>query len=76
VGFAVVLARESMATVDVIDAAGRRAATVFSGTLPAGEHALRWDARTPDGRAAAPGIYHVRLRAGGLEESRTFSLVR
>lgn len=49
----------------VHDVAGRRVATILTGTLPAGPHEVRWDGRTDDGGRAGSGIYLVRLVAPG-----------
>lgn len=56
------------ATLDVVDALGRRVATLADGTFAAGTHAARWDAR-----GLAPGVYVARLRTG--EGVRTARLV-
>ena len=62
--------------ISVHDLAGRRVALLYSGRLEAGEHPFRWDG-TLGGQARAPaGVYRVRLRAGQIEESRAFSLIR
>lgn len=53
---------------DVFDALGRRVASA-SGAYGAGEHAVPLD-----GRALAPGLYVVRLEAGGIH--RTQAVVR
>ncbi|MBI5169859.1 MAG: T9SS type A sorting domain-containing protein [Candidatus Eisenbacteria bacterium] len=55
-------------TLAVYDAQGRRVRLLLDVTMPAGEHALRWDGDDDAGRALAAGLYFVRLEAGG----RTF----
>ncbi len=45
--------------IDVLDALGRRVATLADGALAAGDHALAWDAR-----GLTPGVYVARLSAG------------
>ena len=52
------------AEVTLYDARGRRVRTVFAGVLAAGTHTLAWDGRDDAGRAAAPGLYFARARAG------------
>ncbi len=52
--------------VAVFDLAGRRLRTLLRGDLAAGAHHLTWDGRTDDGRAAAPAVYFVRVRGGGI----------
>lgn len=76
VAFAVAMVAAADATLEVIDAAGRRVATVHRGALPAGEHTLRWDGRGADGRPAAAGVYRARLRAARVDETRAFTLLR
>jgi hypothetical protein len=60
------LARAGRVRVEVFDLSGRRVATLADGEFPAGTHALRWDARRDDGRAAGAGLYFVRMSGPGL----------
>jgi flagellar hook assembly protein FlgD len=53
--------------VDVFDINGRRVVTVFTGSLPAGEHAFEWDGRTSSGGMAGAGLYFMRVTVGGRE---------
>jgi len=62
--------------ITVHDLAGRRVALLFSGRLEPGEHPFRWDGVMGSRGRAPAGIYRVRLRAGDIEESRSFSLIR
>jgi len=48
------------ATVDVYDVAGRRVASLWSGTLEPGETTLRWNAAS-QGASVASGVYFLRV---------------
>ena len=60
----------------VFDAAGRRVRTIFAGTLPAGQAAMRWDGRTDGGRPAPSGVYHLRMSAAGHLQGQRLVLVK
>jgi hypothetical protein len=60
--------------VTVFDAAGKRVAS-FLGIGRAGANAVRWDGRDEQGRKASAGVYHNRLVANGLAESRKVVLL-
>jgi hypothetical protein len=47
----------------IMDVQGRLVRTVWSGTLPAGPHQLRWDGKDDGGRGVAAGTYLARLHA-------------
>ncbi|HET7250132.1 MAG TPA: FlgD immunoglobulin-like domain containing protein [Gemmatimonadales bacterium] len=53
--------------VDVVvyDLAGRDVRTLHSGRLAPGEHAVQWDGLDARGTKASPGVYFIRVRAGG-----------
>jgi flagellar hook assembly protein FlgD len=61
--------------VDVFDITGRRVVSVFSGSLPAGEHLFEWDGRTSSGKAAGAGLYFMRVRVEG-EDVGTAKIMR
>ncbi|MFB3908822.1 MAG: FlgD immunoglobulin-like domain containing protein [Candidatus Eisenbacteria bacterium] len=63
--------RTSTAQVAVFDAAGRLVRLLDAGVRSAGPHSLTWDGSDRSGRRAPAGTYFVRLRAEGIEESRT-----
>jgi hypothetical protein len=63
------LSQASPVQAEVIDIVGRRVRNLAGGSLPAGEHLLRWDSRDDDGRIVSTGVYFVRVRANGLEET-------
>jgi len=60
----------------VYDARGRLVARLTEGWLPAGEHALRWDGRTPAGEQAPAGVYWARLETGREQAVRTLVLTQ
>ena len=68
------LASAGPARVFVYDVSGRRVATLWNGTAPAGALDLRWDGRNGSGEMAASGIYWIRAEAAG--DSFTRRLVR
>lgn len=59
------LERETAVDLAILASDGRRVRTLLQGAQSAGEHDVRWDGRDASGRAAPPGVYHVRLRAPG-----------
>jgi hypothetical protein len=65
------LAAPARVTLDAFDAAGRRVARLADGTFGAGRHRARWEAA-----GLAPGVYHVRLRAGGEQRTQRVVLAR
>ena len=53
--------------VDVLDAQGRRVATLERGSAGPGRRASTWSGHTGAGRRAAPGAYFVRARLAGRQ---------
>jgi hypothetical protein len=53
--------------VDVLDAQGRRVATLERGSAGPGRRAITWSGRTGTGHRAAPGAYFVRARMAGRQ---------
>jgi len=74
--FSIALPRETDVTRDGHDASGRAIARPHDGALAAGEHPFSWNGRLANGGAARNGAYFVRLRAGGLTDSRRIVLRR
>ena len=60
VGIVFGLPRREAVEVAVLGIDGRRVATLASGILPAGRHALTWDRRDARGARVASGVYLVR----------------
>lgn len=59
------LAASAVTALDVYDLAGRRVATIASGTLPAGAYRWTWDGRGESGARLRNGLYFVRLLLDG-----------
>ena len=70
------LARNSRVQVDVFDVAGRRVTSLVDGARSAGAGDVRWNGRDQHGRAAAAGVYFVRMRAAGETQTKRLVLVR
>ena len=70
------LSRGGAARLEVYDVAGRLVRRLVHGTLPAGEHVVKWDGQDDHARPAASGVYVYRLVAPGTELSRRMALVR
>ncbi len=62
--------------VAVFDVTGRLVATIQSGELAAGEHALAWDGRNRHGVPAASGVYICHARVGEWQQTRKVVLIR
>lgn len=60
---------------EVFDTAGRRVKTLYDGTLPAGDHGIRWDARDRSGRSVGSGLYLARLEVDGVTATRKMALL-
>lgn len=65
VQLAFALPRAMAVDLAVFGVTGRRLATLVAGERPAGRHEVAWDGTGPGGRRLAPGVYVVRLEAGG-----------
>jgi hypothetical protein len=67
-----VLPTAGTARVTIHDLQGREVATLASGDHAAGSHSARWSGAD---RALAPGVYVVRLAAGGRSASTRVALI-
>ena len=65
VQFRFALPMPGVARLSVLDVAGRRVRDISMPRASAGEHNVRWDGRDDAGRELSPGLYFVRLEAGG-----------
>ncbi len=64
------LGTETAIDLSVYDVAGRRVATLLSGTMTAGDHHLAWNGTDSNGRRVAPGVYVYRLDTAEASLSR------
>ncbi len=60
----------------VYDVQGRLIRTVVDGQVERGVRRLRWDARDEGGRAAAAGVYFLRLEASAFRANEKFLILR
>jgi predicted outer membrane repeat protein len=70
------LAKQTTASVEIYDVAGRRVRSLDLGVRPAAEGDVEWDGRDDRGRGVASGSYLVRLVAGGVKDERKVTLIR
>jgi len=62
---------------DIFDAEGRLVRTLFDGaTMEPGTYTAAWNGRDAAGRAAASGVYFLKLRGAGEAQARKLVLVR
>jgi hypothetical protein len=72
-GYAITLPAPTRARLDLLDVAGRRAATLLDRDLPAGTHDFTWAGSEA---AIQSGAYVMRLDAGGVRRSRLIVIAR
>ncbi len=60
---------DAAASLDVVDAVGRRVRSLVNGPLAAGAHSVVWDGRNDNGHPVGAGVYFVRLQAGDVAQS-------
>jgi hypothetical protein len=68
--------RQARLSVKVYDAAGRLVESVTDGTFEPGRHSVEWTGRDAAGKSVGPGIYFVRMEAGGFSATRKLILLR
>ena len=76
VSFAITVPQDVAVDISVEDLQGRRAATLWHGVLPAGEHDFSWNLAARGKASQPPGRYWVRLRSGNVTEVKSFTLIR
>jgi hypothetical protein len=70
------LPHAALVAVDVFDTAGRKVATPAFGVMQQGRHSVTWEGKDNRGRAAASGVYFVRVEAGPQILSSRVTLLR
>ena len=53
----------------LFDASGRRVSTITQGWFEAGYQQTSWNGRDDNGRRVSPGVYFLRSRSGGEEQT-------
>jgi Galactose oxidase-like, Early set domain/Glyoxal oxidase N-terminus/FlgD Ig-like domain/Kelch motif len=76
VRFTVGLPRSENLAVEVLDVQGRTVRSLHHGAAPARSFDLAWDGFDERGRAAPPGLYFVRARAGTEQAQVRFVRIR
>jgi len=74
--FSFALAHADHAELVITDLRGRHVRTLIDGRVPAGTTEVVWDGTDDRGRPVPAGTYVYRLRAAGLQYTRTASLVK
>ena len=72
--FTITVPREQWVDVSIHDVAGRQLATLWHGSLSAGEHDFSWSGVPRSARHEPAGLYWVRVRAGDGAEAKPFML--
>lgn len=75
-GDGVTLAQESHLQARLYDSHGRLVRGLFDGTLPSGNHALRWDGKSDLGQDAPPGVYFLDVLVDGTRWGGPAKIVR
>jgi hypothetical protein len=70
------LPRAGSVKLEIFDAAGRLVRTLVDATNVVGSQTAVWDGRPAGGVAAAAGVYHARLQAGGVTIAKSLVMVR
>ncbi|MCA9752707.1 MAG: VCBS repeat-containing protein [Gemmatimonadetes bacterium] len=70
------LPRHEEVSLEIFDVAGRRLRTLVREARGAGTHSLGWDGRDARGRSVAPGVYLVRLKTEGRDETERIVRLR
>src|SRR5439155_25030930 len=70
------LPRDATIEVAMFDERGRRVRVLWSGSMTAGEHSLRWDGRDEARRTMRSGLYFYRLQVEGRQLNGRLMLAR
>lgn len=74
--FELQVTRSAPTSIGVYDLGGRLVRRLVDRVVPPGRHALTWDGRDSRGESVAAGMYYLRLRSDGLEQSRGLLRIR
>jgi agmatine deiminase len=63
-------------TITIFDAAGHKIRDLHSGTMPGGQHRMRWNGMDNNGIAVSSGLYFVRFANAGNQYFQKVSLLK
>jgi hypothetical protein len=75
-GVSYALPRAVQVDINVYDITGRKVKTLVSGTMEPGCYTANWTGKDDKGRAAAAGVYFIRMDTGEFESQHKVVLVR
>jgi hypothetical protein len=70
------LAQPAEVNLVIYNVLGAAVVELHSGTLPAGQHMVRWDGRSDAGISAPTGVYFCRLMVEGRAETHKMLLLK
>lgn len=71
------LEKPTVVHIEVFDAAGALVRRLVSGErMPAGSHTVDWQGCHDDGRKVGAGVYLVRMRAAGIDQTKAVTLIK
>lgn len=70
------LSETARVDVDIYDVCGRMVTRLVGGLQTNGPHSVLWDGTDQRGKAAASGVYFVRVASGGVVASKKVTLLR
>ena len=71
------LEKPAMVHIEIFDVAGALVRRLISGVqMPAGSHTVDWQGRHDDGRSMGAGVYLVRMRAAGIDQTKVVTLLK
>lgn len=70
------LPRRALVRMAIYDVAGRHVAQIIDAEQDAGEQSVRWNGRSSTGQMILPGVYFVRLSAGGVQVATKVTVIR
>jgi len=70
------LAQRTRVTIAIYNVLGERVRDLVDETIDAGVHRIDWDGKSDEGSRSPSGIYFVRMRAAGHEETKKLALLR
>jgi hypothetical protein len=67
---------KQLASLAIYDIRGRKMRSLINGTVPAGDHLIKWDGLDNNGTSLPSGVYFVRLSFEGFAQTNKITLLR